>query len=117
VTAPTPIVAGEGGIRVADATPADPYDAIDAGPSPRTPIAPIIDAGPASLTKHKADPSWMSPAPAPAAPPSADAPTDPYTEAAPAAPVVTPTVLSRSELNVALADFGKLTNVLRGGFT
>lgn len=107
VSAPTPIVAGEGGIRVADATPADPYDAIDAGPA-----APIVSAGPAPMAKHKADPSWMSPAPATPEPSVAET-----AEAAPAAPVVTPTVLSRSELNVALADFGKLTNVLRGGFT
>lgn len=116
-TAPSPIVAGEGGVRVADASPADPYDA---GPAPRTPIAPIIDAGPSPMTKHKADPSWMSPTPTPTAPatttaPAADEPADPYGE--PPAPVITPTVLSRSELNVALADFGKLTNVLRGGFT
>ena len=114
VTAPTPIVAGEGGIRVAEATtPSDPYD--DVGPA-----APIVDAGPTSSAKHVADPSWMSPptaAPAVIAP-TAETPTDPYgADEAPAAPVITPTVLSRSELNVALADFGKLTNVLRGGFT
>lgn len=118
VTAPSPIVAGEGGVRVADASPADPYD-IDT--SSRAPLAPIIDAGPAPTTKHKADPSWMSPTPTPASPapaPSAvETPADPYADAAPAAPVITPTVLSRRELNVALADFGKLTNVLRGSFT
>lgn len=118
VSAPTPIVAGEGGVRVADASPADPYDAI-AADATRAPIAPIIDAGPAPIAKHKADPSWMSPAPTPApAPASTDTPGDPYAAVdAPAAPVITPTVLSRSELNVALADFGKLTNLLRGGFT
>lgn len=118
VSAPTPIVAGEGGVRVADANePSDPYD--DAPAS-----APIVDAGPAPQVKHKADPSWMSPEPAfvpagtakPA--PLAETPSDPYgADEAPAAPVVTPTVLSRSELNVALADFGKLTNLLRGTFT
>ena len=31
--------------------------------------------------------------------------------------MITPTVLSRSELNVALADFNKLAAVLRGSFT
>lgn len=119
VSAPTPIVAGEGGVRVADANePSDPYD--DAGPT----RAPIVDAGPAPQLKHKADPSWMSPEPAfvptgTAKPtPLAETPSDPYgADEAPAAPVLTPTVLSRSELNVALADFGKLTNLLRGTFT
>ncbi|MGE3766108.1 MAG: PDZ domain-containing protein [Kofleriaceae bacterium] len=116
VSAPAPIVAGEGGVRVAEG-PADPYDdAIDAGPA-----APIVDAGLAPPVKYKADPSWMSPSPAPAPSPSpvsaAETPTDPYAEAAPAAPVITPTVLSRSELNVALADFDKLTNLVRGTFT
>ncbi len=96
VTAPTPIVAGEGGVRVA-------------------PAAPIVDAGPSPLVKHKADPSWTSPPAAPAV----ETPTDPYAaeDDAPPAPVITPTVLSRSELNVALADFGKLTKLVRGTFT
>jgi type II secretory pathway component PulC len=120
VAAPTPIVAGEGGVRVAEANePSDPYGD-DLGPAPRrVPAAPIIDAGPAPSVKHKADPSWMSPAgPAPAAPVASapETPSDPYGEA-PAAPVITPTVLSRSELNVALADFGKLASLLRGSFT
>jgi type II secretory pathway component PulC len=133
VSAPSPIVAGEGGVRVADASsPADPYD--DASPVPSLgativagslPAAPIVAAGPAPQAKHKADPAWMSPdassdaATAIDAPDTGDAPADPYAaaEPAPAAPVITPTVLSRSELNVALADFGKLTNLLRGSFT
>jgi type II secretory pathway component PulC len=122
VTAPAPIVAGEGGMRVADANePSDPY--ADPAPRGRAPLAPIIDAGPAPISKHKADPSWMSPdAPATAAPAApataAETPSDPYAdEAAPAAPVITPTVLSRSELNVALADFGKLTKLVNGTFT
>lgn len=145
VTAPSPIVAGDGGVRVVDAgAPSDPYDAtaplesLDARHAPLLPTAPIVDAIPAPQAKHKADPSWMSPdAPAVTAavtspdaaaksPPdaqaanSAEMPADPYAAgeaAAPAAPVITPTVLSRSELNVALADFGKLTNLLRGSFT
>ena len=36
---------------------------------------------------------------------------------APAAPVITPTVLSRSELNATIGDFNKLAGVLRGSFT
>jgi type II secretory pathway component PulC len=119
VTAPTPIVAGEGGVRVVDAGPADPYDA--------GPAAPIVDAGPAPTARPRSMPAGLDSAfvPAGTATPSplantatSDAPTDPYgAEEAPAAPVITPTVLSRSELNVALADFGKLTNLVRGTFT
>lgn len=109
VSAPTPIIVGEGGIRVADAGPA----------------APIVDAGPAPQTTHKPDPSWMSPPAAPTAttattattPTAGEAPTDPYAAEEPAAPVITPTVLSRTELNRALADFGTLTGLVRGGFT
>ncbi|MFN0253061.1 MAG: PDZ domain-containing protein [Kofleriaceae bacterium] len=118
VSAPTPIVAGESGVRVTGANaPSDPY-ASDLDPAPhRGPTASIIDGGAPSV-RHKADPSWMSPAPAPGAPVAAEIPADPYGETeAPAAPVITPTVLSRSELNVALADFGKLATLLRGSFT
>ena len=106
VTAPAPIVAGEGGVRVADA-------------NPRTPATPIVDVGPAPQVKHKADPSWMSPtAPAAPSPTAAEEPADPYGPDAPAfTPVIRPTVLSRSELNRALADFGKLTTLIRGAFT
>lgn len=111
--APSPIVAGEGGIRVADANePTDPYDL--------GPAAPIVDAGPAPQVKHKADPAWLSPTPTPTPPvaSAAEAPADPYAaDPAPAAPVITPTVLSRSELNVALADFAKLTKLVTGTFT
>jgi 2-oxoglutarate dehydrogenase E2 component (dihydrolipoamide succinyltransferase) len=48
---------------------------------------------------------------APAAREAAPAP------AAPPAPVITPTVLSRSELNATIGDFNKLAGVLRGSFT
>lgn len=104
VSAPTPIVVGEGGIRVADAGPA----------------APIVDAGRAPQTAHKPDPAWMSPPTTlPATAPvttASEIPSDPYGAEEPA-PVITPTVLSRTELNRALADFGTLTGLVRGGFT
>jgi S1-C subfamily serine protease len=52
--------------------------------------------------------------------PSADPSSDLYADAvdeAPAAPVLTPMLISRTELNAALKDFTKLAISLRGSFT
>jgi serine protease Do len=61
-----------------------------------------------------------APAPAPApATSSAEAIEDAPAPApeVPAGPVITPTVVSRSEMNAAIGDFTRLTGVLRGSFT
>ena len=92
-----PVTAGEGGIRVVEA----------GGPPPVTKPAPAMGG--------ELDDVGFE---LPAAPETA--PADPYeSEVPPVAPasVIAPTVLSRTELNVALADFGKLSTMMRGGFT
>lgn len=114
-----------------DAGPADPYDAPDAaGAGPADPYAepaprdenligdgPPLDSGHA--VRSSALPIVDAGAPPTHAPRSAPAALDPDFEPndAPAPAVVTPTVLSRRELTASLADFAKLTSVLRGGFT
>jgi type II secretory pathway component PulC len=128
VSAPAPIVAGEGGVRVATPHNMDIAPVVDGGAPPTTTAPRSTPAGldPAFVPATTRAPSWIDPGPAkpattapaantPADPYAGEAPADPYGE--PPAPVITPTVLSRSELNVALADFGKLTNLLRGSFT
>jgi membrane-associated protease RseP (regulator of RpoE activity) len=145
VDAPAVISAGEGGVRIASAGPmANPYDEAAPLPAIVPPGTPKAAATPAIVppgtpafappgTPKAVAPSpaslggfvppgtpGPSAAPAPLAP-AAPAVADPYGDApatdAPPAPVITPTVLSRSELNVALADFNKLAGVLRGSFT
>ncbi|MEO7095058.1 MAG: PDZ domain-containing protein, partial [Polyangiales bacterium] len=84
--------------KSAPAKPAPDFvtNALDADDDPYAPdVAPAPKAKPAVVA-----------APAPALDPDA-----------PPAPVITPTVLSRSELNVALGDFNKLSGMLRGSFT
>ena len=106
-------------------TPVDPYD--DAPVRPVRPVrvvdAPrVIEAGEGGIRVANANPGTAA---APSSPPvpgsTATAPTNPTTApiapTTPAAPVITPTVLSRSELNAALADFTRLTGLLRGSFT
>lgn len=104
------------------AAPADPYPPAPARAkaAPATPEITVPD-GPA-----KAAPDFVADALAndgvvvPAAPKAKPAVVAPAAveepEAAPAA-VITPTVLSRSELNAALGDFTKLSSMLRGSFT
>lgn len=87
--APAPVTASKPG------TPADPY---------------WVD-GQTELPPAKPVRVTAAPDAAPAAPDAAPAP------AAPPGPVITPTVLSRSELNATIADFNKLAGVLRGSFT
>ena len=109
VTAPAPIVAGEGGVRVAAVD--DDVDAAAPTPSAKRPpnwTEPgFVEGGELPTAAPRSTPAALDT--------SMDSPADPYAEAP--APVVAPTVLSRSELNVALADFGKLTSFLRGSFT
>jgi S1-C subfamily serine protease len=118
------------------AMPADPY-----APAPAPPVSPVskkpAKAGPSldgflppgtsatEATTFVVEPAPKRIAPAPAAPAPSIVPAieDTMPEAAPApppvpaGPVITPTVLSRSELNAQIADFSRLTGVLRGTFT
>lgn len=93
--------------------------AADAAVAPPKPVAKVLVAPPAPAIDvddpYAAD---DEPAPAPKARPVVVAPPAPALDPnAPPAPVITPTVLSRSELNVALGDFNKLSSMLRGSFT
>lgn len=125
VPAPTVIAPGDGGVRVATAgersdelppPPNAPAWVAPAGPtaSPVIGVAqpakkPVRAAAPVASFDPPGTPAGpRAPAVAPAEPPVADAP---------AVPVLTPTVLSRSELNVALGDFNKLAGMIRGSFT
>lgn len=129
VDAPRPIVAGEGGVRVAEA-PGTETAVATTEPAPPAPAAPVPTAVPKT-----------SPTPAPATQPlpseAAEAmaallppppPEDPAATPAPAAattpsPAPAPTagtpsvVLSRQDVATALADFGQLTSSVRGAFT
>ncbi len=88
--------------------------AVDAVAAPAAKPA-IAPPAPAVDDPYAAD---DEPAPAPKARPVVVAPPAPALDPdAPPAPVITPTVLSRSELNVALGDFNKLSSMLRGSFT
>lgn len=118
-----------------DDLPANPY--ADAGDAPEDPYAPpavrSVDApkpisAPLSPVRVTTAPGRAAPPTsfvAPSAPPPQTAPApseDPYADAAvedepPPAPVITPTVVSRTELNTALKDFTKLAISLRGSFT
>lgn len=128
VPAPTVIAPGDGGVRVATAgepsaelaPPANaPTWVAPAGPT----ASPVIGvAQPAKKSVRAAAPvAGFDPPGPPAGPraPSAPAvaPAEPPAADAPATPVLTPTVLSRSELNVALGDFNKLAGMIRGSFT
>ncbi len=78
----------------------------------RAPAAPAIAPAPAPISALTA--------PVPTMEAGGSTPTAGIEDEAPAgppAPVVTPTVLSRSELNVALGDFNKLSGLIRGAFT
>jgi type II secretory pathway component PulC len=89
--------------------------ATDAKPAPAVAPPAIAPTIPAVDDPYAAD---DEPAPAPKARPVVVAPPAPALDPdAPPAPVITPTVLSRSELNVALGDFNKLSSMLRGSFT
>ncbi|CAN5827588.1 hypothetical protein BH11MYX2_BH11MYX2_15790 [soil metagenome] len=116
VSQPTPIVAGQYGVRIAraDGAMADVDDALDAGPAPAMISPPAAGAlATAPPTIGSSDPYGDAPGPVTAAGPIAPA----ATPAPVAAPVVTPTVLMHSELNTALADFTKLTSSVTGEFT
>ncbi|MBA3460020.1 MAG: PDZ domain-containing protein [Deltaproteobacteria bacterium] len=116
------------------AIPADPYAATPAPASkkPAKPAkaAPSLDGFlPPGTSRTEATTFVVEPAPAPApkkaapaiVPAIEDAPPEaapaPAPAPVPAGPVITPTVLSRSELNAQIADFSRLTGVLRGTFT
>lgn len=103
-----PPLGADPSIPVVDAAPADPY-APAAKPAAKTAPDFVTDALP--------DPYGAAPAPAPRAKPVVAPPIPALDPDAPPAPVITPTVLSRSELNVALGDFNKLSSMLRGSFT
>jgi membrane-associated protease RseP (regulator of RpoE activity) len=117
-TAATPIIAGDDGVRIATSAPttigsADPYadgpELVTAAPN--APAAPAMNA-PAMNAPAMNAPTTIAPATAPAITAVPGSPTT-----APAAPVVTPTVLMHSELNATLSDFSKLTASVQGEFT
>jgi hypothetical protein len=116
--------------------PADPYAPAPAAPASKQPAkpakpAPSLDGflppgtSATDATTFVVEPAPKRIAPAPAAPAPSIVPAieDTMPEAAPApapvpsGPVITPTVLSRSEFNAQIADFSRLTGVLRGTFT
>ena len=114
------------------AIPSDPYAPAPAVKKPAKPAkaGPSLDGFlPPGTSSTDATTFVVEPAPAPApkkaAPAIVPAIEDTMPEVAPApaaapvpaGPVITPTVLSRSELNAQIADFSRLTGVLRGSFT
>ncbi len=102
----------------AEVTPPVPSRPAPAAKKPARAAPPVTGFDPPGTTAGTRVPA--APVIAPAGPPVAALPAAPALEeapAAPAAPVITPTVLSRSELNVALGDFNKLAGLIRGSFT
>jgi len=102
-----------------------PDDAAAAkAPAPAV-TAPAVPAPAASRPGTPADPYWVDgqtelPPAKPVRVVTAEGPAAPGPAAAPdapPAPVITPTVLSRSDLNATIGDFNKLAGVLRGSFT
>jgi type II secretory pathway component PulC len=99
------------------AKPAKPAPALDGFLPPGT------SATDATTFVVEPAPKRIAPAPAAPAPSIVPAIEDTAPDAAPApppvpaGPVITPTVLSRSDLNAQIADFNRLTSVIRGTFT
>ncbi|MGE0547533.1 MAG: PDZ domain-containing protein [Kofleriaceae bacterium] len=114
--APTPVVAGEGGIRVTSA--AEPTASSD------VPVPTAASPSPATAASPRAS---LTPAPQPSAPDqaaTATAAVGPAAVVVPAAvvpaavgPADSPLIVSRTELDRGLADFTKLSSSFRGTFT
>ncbi len=149
-TIPTPITAGEGGVRTAEAPGASPAP-IRTAEAPGS--APTILSTPTPVITVVATPAptpvRVAPAPAPAAPEDTSSaaawgnaptqPTQPATPATPTAPATrtaltalaetgitvteatpaldSPTLIPRTDITAALANFGALASSIRGSFT